>query len=308
MKASLKFRENQNPIVKAKIPLNTLGFPLRFSIETSTNDVKDKDLCLSFSTFFQSGPVLKLFYRPNDSDRPFGLVVKTGVGSLGSPIEAPMTMSAEFNFLGNGNPSFFLHFKPQLGDFSIRRSVNSRKIKNDDVQSNNIAPKDDEKKSGKVTWANLFAAEELLGGEVHSRTVFPIVDKVVGKIGWSLKFPATESDSPMGKIPYMTVSKLAIEHAWKDKAGIVRNSRGNDGDVAEACLALKKELVNLESEKESLSKELEEMKSEMSTGKFVPAAGGRKMTRLRRMIERVKSRSKAGRSGEIKKSYAVNTV
>uniref|UniRef100_A0A0V0GV35 Putative ovule protein n=1 Tax=Solanum chacoense TaxID=4108 RepID=A0A0V0GV35_SOLCH len=148
MKASLKFRENQNPIVKAKIPL---GFPLRSSIETSTNDVKDRDLCLSFSTFFQSGPVLKLFYRPNDSDRPFGLVVKTGVGSFGSPIEAPMTMSAEFNFLGNGNPSFFLHFKPQLGDFSIRRSVNSRKMENEDVQSNNIVPKDDEKKSGKVT-------------------------------------------------------------------------------------------------------------------------------------------------------------
>ncbi|KAL3380810.1 hypothetical protein AABB24_001128 [Solanum stoloniferum] len=290
MKASLKFRENQNPIVKAKIPL---GFPLRSSIETSTNDVKDRDLCLSFSTFFQSGPVLKLFYRPNDSNRPYGLVVKTGVGSFGSPIEAPMTMSAEFNFLGNGNPSFFLHFKPQLGDFSIRRSVNLRKIENDDVQSNNFVPKDDEKQSGKVTWANLFAAEGLLGGEVHARTVFPIVDKVVGKIGWSLKFPAT------GKMPYMAVSKLAIEHVWKDKA----NSRGNDGDVAEACLALKKELVDLESEKESLWKELEEM----STGKFVPAAGGRKMTRLRRIIERVKSR-KAGRNGEIKKNFAINTV
>ncbi|KAL3348561.1 hypothetical protein AABB24_021966 [Solanum stoloniferum] len=119
-----------------------------------------------------------------------------------------------------------------------------------------------------------------------------------------LKFPATESDCQMGKMPYMTVSKLAIEHVWKDKAGIVRNSRGNDGDVAEACLSLKKELVILESEKESLWKEL----SEKSTGKFVPAAGGRKMTRLRRMIERVKSRSKAGRSGEIKMNCAVNTV
>lgn len=89
------------------------------------------------------------------SHRPFGLVVKTRVGSLGSPIEAPMTMSAELNFLGNGNPNFFLHFKPQLGDFSIRSSVNSSKIQNGDVQSNNIIPKDE---SGKVTWANLFAA------------------------------------------------------------------------------------------------------------------------------------------------------
>ncbi|XP_055814433.1 uncharacterized protein LOC129884093 [Solanum dulcamara] len=311
MKASLKFRENQNPIVKAKIPLNTLGFPFRSSIETGTSDAKDNDLCLSFSTFFQSGPVLKLFYRPNDSDRPFGLVVKTGVGSLGSPIEAPMTMSAEFNFLRNGSPSFFLQFKPQLGNFSIRRSVSSKKIENDDVQSNNIVSKDEEvpeKKSGKMTWADLFVAEEaaegLFGGEIHARTVFPIVHKVVGKIGWSLKFPATESDFPMGKMPYMVVNKLGIEHVWKDKAGINRNSRWSDGDMAGTCLALKKELGNLESEKESLWKELSELKSAISAVKFVPAAGGRKVTR---MIERLKSR-KGRRSGEINKNGAVNTV
>lgn len=285
MKASLKFRENQNPIIKAKIPLNTFGFPfLSSSIETTTSDVKDTDLCLSFSTFFQSGPVLKLFYRPNDSNRPFGLVVKTGVGS-------PMTISAEFNFLRNGNPSFFLQFKPKLGDFSIRRSVNSKKIENDDVQSYDIVPKDD----GKPTWTDLFAAEEaLFGGEVHARTVFPIMDKVVvGKIGWSMRFPATESGFPMGKMPYMVVNKLGIEHVWKD-----RNSRGSDGDVGEACLALKKEMGNLELEKESLWKEMEEMKSEISAGgKIVAAAGVGKETRLRRMIERLKSR-KARKSGE----------
>lgn len=83
--------------------------------------------------------------------------------------------------------------------------------------------------------------------------MFPIVDKVVGKVGWSLKFPATGTDFPMGKMPYITVSTLAIEHVSKDKAGIVRNSRGGDGDdFAGACLAVKKELDNLESEKEPL--------------------------------------------------------
>lgn len=236
--------------------------------------------------FFQSGPILKLLYRPNDSDRSFGLVLKTGVGSLGSPIEAPITMSAEFNFLRNGNPSFFLQFKPKFGDFSIRRSVNSKKIENVDVRSNNIVPKDEmvtEKKTGKVTWADLLlwekAGKELFGGQVHARTVIPVLDKVVGKIGWSLKFPATEIDSQMGIMPYMVVSKLGIE--------INRNSRGNDGgDVAKACLALKKKLGNLELENESLWKELEEMKPENSAGKLVPAAGGRKVARLRRMIER----------------------
>ncbi|XP_019252714.1 PREDICTED: uncharacterized protein LOC109231509 [Nicotiana attenuata] len=248
MKASVKFRENQNPILKAKIPLNTLGIPFRSSIETSTNYAKDKDLCLSFSTLYQFGPVLKLLYRPNDSHRAFGLVIKTGVGSLGSPIEAPMTMSAEFNFVHNGNPSFFLHFKSQLGDFSIRRSVNTKKIKNDDAQNKNVF-KDEkitEEKSGKLTWADLFAVEGLFGGEVCARTMFPVMGKVVGKIQWSLKFPATESGFAM---PYMVVNKLGIEHVE-----IKQNSRGSGADVAEACLALKKELGNLELEKESLWK------------------------------------------------------
>nr|XP_016500772.1 PREDICTED: uncharacterized protein LOC107819194 [Nicotiana tabacum] len=283
MKASVKFRENQNPIFKAKIPLNTLGIPFRSRIETSTNYARDKDLCLSFSTLFQFGPVMKLLYRPNDSDRPFGLVIKTGVGSLGSPIEAPMTMSAEFNFVHNGNPSFFLHFKSQLGDFSIRRSVNTKKTENNDVQNKNIF-KDEkitEEKSGKVMWADLFAAEGLFGGEVCARTMFPVMGKVAGKIHWSLKFPITESGFPMGQMPYMVVNKSEIEHVE-----IKQNSRGSGGDVAEACLALKKELGNLELEKELLWKEMEELKSEseISPGKFVPVDGSRKVKRMRRFI------------------------
>ncbi|KAJ8565665.1 hypothetical protein K7X08_008241 [Anisodus acutangulus] len=296
MKASLKFRENQNPIIKAKIPLNTLGIPFQSSIQTSTSDPKDKDLCLSFSTtFFQSGPVLKLFYRPNDSNRAFGLVVKTGVRSIGP-------MSAEFNFVGNGNPSFFLHFKPQLGDFSIIRSVNLKKTVNDDLPNTNILHKDKiitEKNNGKLIWADLF------GGEVHARTVFPIMDNVVGKIGWSLKFPATESGFPMGKMPYMTVNKLGMEYVWRDEVVIDRNLWGSDGDVAGECLALKREMGKLELEKESLRKELQELKSEIYAGEFVPAAGGKKVTRLRRMIERLNCR-KARRSREIKKNGAVN--
>ncbi|CAI9763187.1 unnamed protein product [Fraxinus pennsylvanica] len=30
-------------------------------------------------------------------------------------------MSAEFNLIGNQNPSFFIHFKPNLDDFSVKK-------------------------------------------------------------------------------------------------------------------------------------------------------------------------------------------
>ncbi|XVF75896.1 hypothetical protein PTKIN_Ptkin13bG0223400 [Pterospermum kingtungense] len=36
-----------------------------------------------------------------------------------------MVMSAEFNLLGRGKPCFMLHFKPQIEDFSIKKSQSS---------------------------------------------------------------------------------------------------------------------------------------------------------------------------------------
>ncbi|OVA19993.1 hypothetical protein BVC80_1667g11 [Macleaya cordata] len=122
MKASLKFRDDQKPLFRAKVPLNILGCPFQSGIEAGDT----KEFCLNLSTFFESGPSLKFSYRPNDSWNPFSVIVKTGIGAFGSPISAPMSMSAEFNLLGsNGNPSFFLHFKPQIGDFSIKKSATS---------------------------------------------------------------------------------------------------------------------------------------------------------------------------------------
>ena len=56
---------------------------------------------------------------------PFSLVVKTGAGLFGSPISSSMLMSAEFNLIRHGNPSFMLHFKPQFWDFSIKKLQSS---------------------------------------------------------------------------------------------------------------------------------------------------------------------------------------
>ncbi|KAG5399713.1 hypothetical protein IGI04_014320 [Brassica rapa subsp. trilocularis] len=121
MKASMKFREEKNPLLRAKVPLSILGLPFQSGIVAG----ESKELSLNLSTFFESGPSLKLAYRPNDSHSPFSLVVKTGTGPFGSPVSASMLMSAEFNLLGKGNPTFMLHFKPRFGDFSIKKSHSS---------------------------------------------------------------------------------------------------------------------------------------------------------------------------------------
>ncbi|GLJ37249.1 hypothetical protein SUGI_0755530 [Cryptomeria japonica] len=95
MKAFVKLREGQKPLVKAKIPINILG------------------------------PAVKVAYKRNDTWNPFSMVLKMGIGEWGSPSAAALAMTTEINLLGRGNPSFFLNFKPQFGDFTIKKSVRS---------------------------------------------------------------------------------------------------------------------------------------------------------------------------------------
>lgn len=121
MKASLKLREGQKPLVRAKIPLSILGLPLVSGIYAGDS----KELCLHLGTFWDTGPALKLAYKPNDSWNPFSVILKTGTGEWGSPAGAAMTMSAEINLLGRGNPSFCLQLKPQFGDFTLSQSARS---------------------------------------------------------------------------------------------------------------------------------------------------------------------------------------
>lgn len=121
MKASLKLREGQKPLVRAKIPINILGLPLISGIAAGDS----KELCLHLGTFWDAGPAIKFAYKPNDTWNPFSMVLKTGIGEWGSPSGAALAMSAEINLLGRGNPSFFLNFKPQFGDFTIKKSVRS---------------------------------------------------------------------------------------------------------------------------------------------------------------------------------------
>ncbi|KAL5976884.1 hypothetical protein ACLOJK_021219 [Asimina triloba] len=228
MKASLKFRDDQKPLVRAKIPLSVLGFPFMSGI--SAGDAKE--LCLSLRTAFESGPAVKLSYRPKDSWNPFSLIIKTGIGPFGSPSSAPMAMSAEFSLLGRGkNPTFSLQFKPQIGDFSIRKTSGSTiafqaeaptflggKINGHDrdAETDEEGPLVDSpetpvenggesfrpvngtfsgKKANGVLLPDISAGggqfdQFLSGVEVSARSVLPIRSSALLKFRWGVRFPA----------------------------------------------------------------------------------------------------------------------
>ncbi|KAK9283112.1 hypothetical protein L1049_011343 [Liquidambar formosana] len=301
MKASIKFREDQKPLFRAKVPLSILGFPFQSGIEAGDT----KELCLNFSTFFESGPLIKLSYRPNDSWNPFSLGVKTGIGHFGSPISAPMTMSADFNLLGHGNPSFFLHFRPQIGDFAIRRSVQSQIALA--PQSSVFAPKMKEHANGcdsekgesvggeetpvhaggdnrtpnviftgkKINGFQAASAIDSLfaGVEVSARTSLPLRERALLNFRWNVRFPVDEvgnrtAQLPFQNIPCLVLSKIGIEHV-----AVKQVPRRRKSDVAETCLAVKKEYEVLQVESGLLRKSIDELRSKVGAGKSYPDAG-----------------------------------
>ncbi|KAJ4971574.1 hypothetical protein NE237_004673 [Protea cynaroides] len=286
MKASIKFREDEKPLFRAKVPLDILGFPFQSGISAGDS----KELCLHLSTFFESGPSLKIAYRPNDSWNPFSLVLKTGIGHFGSPISAPVTMSAEFNLIGHGNPRFLFQFKPQIGDFSIRKSYSSptalfsqpfvfagKEIDPDAEESplqndvhgppqNCIFP--GKKINGYSSETNAVSAiGNLFSGIVlNARTLLPIRDRAVLKFRWGVKFPQElksvfmadrikESTARISlqNFPLLVMRKISVEHVAEE--GSI--SQGDD-DVANAYLAVKRQLETMQAENSSLKRTVEE--------------------------------------------------
>jgi len=298
MKASLKFREEQRkPLFKAKVPLNILGLPFQSSIAAGDS----KDLCLGLGTFFETGPAFRIAYRPND---PLSVIVKSGIGHFGSPIDAPMTMSAEFNFLAgnsNPNPKFFLHFKPQFGDFSIKKSQQSAisVFPKQNGTRNGAVFEDEEDSSvevvekpsadeyfpgvngGKMTTLPVKSSvgEAVAGIELGAKTVLPIRNGAVLKLRWGLKLPeglesffANPRDRmwPRG-IPQLKLNKIGIEHvAREDKREgpkVVDPQQPAGADVAEACFGLKRQLEAVRAENALLGQALESLRGEFGSSK-----------------------------------------
>lgn len=117
MKASVKVREGQRPLVRAKVPVQVSGLPFFSGITVGD----EKELALHVGTNMAAGPACSLSYRPNDPQSPLAVLLKTGFGLWGSPRAAPFTISAEFNVARRENVSFMLRLKPRVGSFSFRR-------------------------------------------------------------------------------------------------------------------------------------------------------------------------------------------
>ncbi|KAF5750674.1 hypothetical protein HS088_TW03G01013 [Tripterygium wilfordii] len=298
MKASLKFREDQKPLFRAKVPLTVLGFPFQSGVVAGDS----KELTLNLATFFESGPSMKLSYRPNDTWNPFSLVVKTGTGSFGSPVSSSMLMSAEFSLLGRGNPTFMLHFKPQFGDFSIKKSQSSSVLDKVTGHQNGAVSEVDgsievveksEVNSGfygkSITVLQPYTAgalaSALSGIEVTARTALPVRSHAVLNFRWGVRFPAEmKSVDPtagisLKKIPFLVMNKIGIEHVdgkdSKEKSAKVNNDLYLLGvsDIGEACFAVKRQLEILQAENSLLKRAVEDLRQEIGSTKSLSLAG-----------------------------------
>lgn len=302
MKASIKFRDEQKPLIRAKVPLSVLNFPFQSGIVAG----ESKELSLSLGTLFDSGPSFKVAYRPNDSNNPFSFVFKTGIGHFGSPVSSPFTMSAEFNLVGNQNPSFFIHFKPHFGDFCVKKSHSSEALKSLNSKSNGIDPiqngfetpvmKTDyfqetppfigSKIGGLPAESAVAGAVNLFSGAVVSaRTSFPVSNRALVNFRWGLRFPkvpaAEDSDtvilgntgfpSPAGisfrHCPLLVMNKIGVEHISKDDSKKANNLPRN-ADLTQACLDVKQQLETIQAENGLLRNALNDLRSEIASKKF----------------------------------------
>ncbi|KAF3449479.1 hypothetical protein FNV43_RR10207 [Rhamnella rubrinervis] len=132
MKFSLKLPEDEqhhhnqnnhnNPLIKAKIPISMFNQPFLTSIASTTSS-PSPHLSFSLSSNFPFGPSVKLSYSPTStSSTPFSVSLKSGLGVFGSPNQSPLVFSAHF-FPSPTNPTFSLHFKPQFGNFSLKKTT-----------------------------------------------------------------------------------------------------------------------------------------------------------------------------------------
>ncbi|CAH2063739.1 unnamed protein product, partial [Thlaspi arvense] len=300
MKASMKFREDQKPLFRAKVPLSILGLPFQSGIVAG----ESKELSLNLSTFFESGPSLKVAYRPNDSWNPFSLIVKTGTGSFGSPVSSSMHMSAEFNLLGKGNPSFMLHFKPQFGDFSIKKSHSSSGFDGSLIKSMNGSVSEEDSSievvdspavNGccgggfrKLTVLPSTSAGDiaglLTGVEVSARTSLPVRGRAVVNCRWGVRVPTEirrdldpSAAISLRRFPFLVLNKIGIEHmdgsyaketkSTSDPGKVSGLPKASD-DVAKMCLAVEE----LRSENRQLKNAVEDLRGVVSNARpFSPA-------------------------------------
>ena len=312
MKASIKFREDRAPLVRAKVPVGVLGLPFVSGVTAAAGRGGDEDareLRLDLSTAFRAGPSVRLSYRPNDTINPFSLVLKIGVGALGSPSAgSPLSMAAEFGLLGS-RPTFSLLLKPRIGDFSFRKSVSAAVPATATGASNavavTVAPVGDghaigapiefrsdngihpgRKYSSFPVDLSAFAAgsgggiDGLLSGyEISAKSVLPLQNRTTVRFKWGLKVPPelrTSFDDPTAgispnKLPLLVMNKISIERSTDDNKA-KENKPCGITDVNDACVSVKREVEALQVECGLLRSSVEGLRAETGSWKHAPVA------------------------------------
>ncbi|VFQ59292.1 unnamed protein product [Cuscuta campestris] len=335
MKASIKFREDQKPLLRAKVPISILSFPFQSGIAAGDS----KELSLSLRTFFNAGPSLRFSYRPNDSQKPFSFVLKTGIGHFGSPDSSPFTMSAEFNLIGNQNPSFFVHFKPRFGDFCVKKSHSSSDLVKSFSSDSKLNGAAGDLLGTKVLGdhANFFdpkfrvptpesavngVVEKLFSGAtVSARTSLPLKSRAVVSFCWGLRFPleSREDDGVLvGKktdrmanisfrnLPLLVMNKICIEHvAAKDNSK--KGPAGNADVGEEPGLKLQRQLELIQAEIGLLRNAQNDFRaeivdSERRGSKFYPGARGSQPDKKQSDASGLKEKTSDDLNGKLKKA------
>ncbi|KAG6500635.1 uncharacterized protein LOC121997203 [Zingiber officinale] len=332
MKASIKFREDQPPLVRAKIPIAVLGLPFLSGFAVGAHD-SDEELRFDFATAFRAGPSLRLSYRPNDHQRPFSLFLKTGTGALGSPsANSPLVMSAEFGLHG-GRPAFSLLLKPNFGDFSVKKIVDAGSPFNfsstDSSPSVEVQAKtfSDEKNpkfaefhphepigpgkklSGVPIDISTFATggksgiDGLLSGfEVSARSTLQLPKRTAIRFKWGLRVPPERRsvlDDPkipisLSKLPLLSLNKITIECLTAESH---KGEKPVAIDDADANALLRRDVEVLQSDSILLKRALEDLRAEVGGRKFTPAASA--------VTSKEERRSNGKSSGNMGKSEGV---
>ena len=250
MKASIKFRDDDRPRMRAKVPIGVLGLPFQSGLAAGGDP---RQLRFDLTTAFASGPALRLSRRRNDQGLPFALTVRAGLGPLGSPARAPFVLAAEFNLLSSdpSTPAFFLRLKPRLGDFSLSHTLRSaadgaapapRKVGEAHPDADGLGHGREQEFGYRppfsFTGSGLAAAGTksgvgalLSGMRLTTRSVLPLWGRASLRFNWGLRVPpelladggggrsSKGARAPVSKMPLLVMSKLSIEQSPRADAG-----------------------------------------------------------------------------------------
>ncbi|KAF7108405.1 hypothetical protein CFC21_108894 [Triticum aestivum] len=305
MKASIKFRDDDRPLMRAKVPIGVLGLPFQSGLSAGGDP---RELRFDLSTAFASGPALRLSYRPNDPGLRFTISIRAGVGALGSPVRAPFSLAAEFNLLpaNSGSPAFFLLLKPRLGDFSLSHTLRSstspppRTV--GEVSDGEGRDREDELSykafslSGSGFAADVAAAGRsgsvgalLSGMRLTTRSVLPLWGRASMRFNWGIRAPpelqAAFADDrkdarvPVCKMPLLVINKISIEQAprsdkKKDSKADVSPPAiaATDASDGEGFSLMRRQLEAMNTESWMLRRAVEELRTEIGRGRATSVA------------------------------------